>query len=1404
MTTGAAHSARALEWDSVPFNAQADGGGGVWDLNNFNWSFDGGAGGNLPWTNANPAVFGGPAGGEVQIAGGIRASSLTFNTAGYALTGAELLTLVSNPTITTNADATVAVSLQTSGELWKYGAGKLTLGSPTGNNVGITGPVYVEAGALELRAPMAAGTGMVHVATGATLVVNGTNVANNLFMTGGALRMAGDADVAVTGQMFMNAPVAIAVPVAGRTMTLGYVGGSQPITVDVGGGGTLRVAGAFENSNNSYQGNLTVNSTGGQAGRVALAYRIEAPPGQTFSATAGTLSLGDSVGRVWLHPGATVSATGTGVVELSGRVSGVGPDPGVIVGGNLTATAGGRIVVGDPAADGSPIEFYGGANLAADAGTIVLRSRGTPLTLDGTKINALTVANGGALVLGAGSADLTINKDVTQSGAWSLVNQSASLLKVAAGSQDSTAGLTLRAESGVIRYEATTLNVGPAAANGTANVELRGGTFDLRNDVPGVQFTYAPAGIVGGWGQIGTSAANQAHVIPAGGGVQFYSNAPAAAAGTLAVVGAIDESAGTKAAFRIADNAGISLAVPNATQATAYALGTGAVAVDAQGSGNAARLIAAGGIVRANANAFAGAANNVRLEATAGGTLVTDLTGVGTVLRAGPGGALRVTGGGTIVTSASAFTLNAGDVIGGAGGTLFGFAGTATVPTTALTLKGTLALDGSLGATIAAGSNGTIALSGGQTLKLLGAADLTQATLSYAGAATGPATLEAAAGGTNLVRIGAATPINTAPEFAGARQFTATSGVLQVDAADAHTVTVGPAGALSVDRTADSTVNPTPFGALALNGGTFQIGATASATTVAGALTGKGIYGHTATVDTFVNQGTVQAVGGALTINSGVIRATDTSAFDPNGQTLTLRGGLADFDATTKSKLRVTGAAGGTVTVTPGIAAPIPMSGGAEVTGTAAARVTLRVTATGALGTGPITITNGQLSLNSDAGADLSANTVAIEGAVGSSSVIAFDRLNSAPTRIHKLGALTMNGQSLTFQGANGHTLNVAGMTVGPLGGTLTSFNQVGNASLAQVTAPTTVNGPLVIDVRNTLDLFGLAGGGSVTRTVQSGTLNFRAASPTFTGTVDLSGGTTRFQAANTLGTTAAVTLRGGSFVLEAANALSGATAVTATPLVGSGETKIFATVPDALGGATVTLTRALPDYLEASAANALGTGTVVLANGQLRLVSPTSTSFGGTVTTTPGLLSTFVVGPVNGGSLPGQTHGIGTLAPAGGTLNISTTNGYKLDVGAVTAGGTTGSNLSNETGGLTTPTLTLNQPLSAYGSGSYTVGRVGGAAKLTYSGTGTLTLTGTALPGFTGTIEAAGGGTINLNDPASSSLAGGVLSVNGGRVNLNTAGALGGSSVTVSSGTLVAAVPNALNGWTVPVSSLA
>ena len=205
-----------------------------------------------------------------------------------------------------------------------------------------------------------------------------------------------------------------------------------------------------------------------------------------------------------------------------------------------------------------------------------------PLSLDFGSVGGIALHNGGTLAL-AGTTDLLINRDIDQAGNWVLANQSLNTLRLAGGSQDTTEGLTLRAESGVTRYEVNSVTLGTGPANGTVNVDLRGGTIDINNFSAGSLQLCArlhrrrlgTTRHVGGEPDA-RDPVRRRDVLRFGTG-----------GSTLNVVGGFNEFSGSKASFRIGDNDGLALSVPNASASTAYSVGS--VAIDPQSAGSVAR-----------------------------------------------------------------------------------------------------------------------------------------------------------------------------------------------------------------------------------------------------------------------------------------------------------------------------------------------------------------------------------------------------------------------------------------------------------------------------------------------------------------------------------------------------------------------------------------------------------------------------------------------------------------------------------------------------------------------------------------------------------------------------------------------------------------------------------------------
>jgi autotransporter-associated beta strand protein len=118
----------------------------TWDTTSANWTSP------TIWADGGDALFGATGVGLVLLNGPITVHNQTFNAAGYTIdnSGNPLTLAGTAPTITVNADATMAASLQGTNGLTVQGTGVLTLASPTANQY--TGGTYVRSGTLILAA----------------------------------------------------------------------------------------------------------------------------------------------------------------------------------------------------------------------------------------------------------------------------------------------------------------------------------------------------------------------------------------------------------------------------------------------------------------------------------------------------------------------------------------------------------------------------------------------------------------------------------------------------------------------------------------------------------------------------------------------------------------------------------------------------------------------------------------------------------------------------------------------------------------------------------------------------------------------------------------------------------------------------------------------------------------------------------------------------------------------------------------------------------------------------------------------------------------------------------------------------------------------------------------------------
>jgi autotransporter-associated beta strand protein len=155
-----------------------------WDASTANWT---NAAGYNRWYNnlssPNSAIFGATGVGTVTLTGATIARSITFNNAGYTLTGATL-TLMGARAITNNVNATIATPLDSSG-LNKFGTGTLTLNGASR----YLGGLSVNAGMVSLTGSVLSGCTAVSIAAGAQMDLNftGTNVIGSLTLNGSTL-----------------------------------------------------------------------------------------------------------------------------------------------------------------------------------------------------------------------------------------------------------------------------------------------------------------------------------------------------------------------------------------------------------------------------------------------------------------------------------------------------------------------------------------------------------------------------------------------------------------------------------------------------------------------------------------------------------------------------------------------------------------------------------------------------------------------------------------------------------------------------------------------------------------------------------------------------------------------------------------------------------------------------------------------------------------------------------------------------------------------------------------------------------------------------------------------------------------------------------------------------------------
>ena len=176
-------------WD-VNGGTAGSGGKGTWDTSLAYWNAanDGVAGPFTVWNNAtiDNAIFAGTA-GTVTLASPITVNNLTFNVAGYTLSGSTLTLAGTTPTI--NGSATIGSVIAGTAGLIKGATGTLVL---TGANT-FSGGVTVDGGTLTLAgdAALGAASNGIAMADGSGLNVAAALAATRVVTLNGNVHVAG-------------------------------------------------------------------------------------------------------------------------------------------------------------------------------------------------------------------------------------------------------------------------------------------------------------------------------------------------------------------------------------------------------------------------------------------------------------------------------------------------------------------------------------------------------------------------------------------------------------------------------------------------------------------------------------------------------------------------------------------------------------------------------------------------------------------------------------------------------------------------------------------------------------------------------------------------------------------------------------------------------------------------------------------------------------------------------------------------------------------------------------------------------------------------------------------------------------------------------------------------------------
>ena len=1087
------------------------------------------------------------------------------------------------------------------------------------------------------------------------------------------------------------------------------------IVVDGGANGVTRVAGTLDASGGE--------GRGGSVQVLGERVRLAASAALDVSGAAGGGSVlvgGDYQGhnaavrnaaQTIVEHGAVLNANATAQGD-GGRVI-VWSDDTTVFDGRATATGGARggnggfvetsgklqLGVQHGSVDVSAPAGVGGQWLLDPANIIVANGGGAaigdvdnasvlPGTLQ-TVAPATLVAVGGNVTLAATSS-ITVNNDValTAPGAG-LTLRAGNRIDLNANLGTNNGPITLSTGAGGLgQLTAITVNAGNStiAINGGGGSVTMNGRLQTSNISASAIVISSTADL-----QLGNVATGGA----AGAIELSFSGTGTQAAGTSITAGKLVKQGGGTLVLNSAGNTytgGSDIELGVLRISGAGVAGSGAIAVNAQ------TLDVAGGASVGNALTLSD--NATLTSSTGGGTLAA-----GTALNIGNNDTLNLSssGGGTLAIARVIGDTGTGDVVIG-GGTVAlqavnTYRGTTTVS------AGTLRIDG---ATANAGS-GNVVL-GNRTLDIAGGANFVRPVSFTDGASFTSSTGDGTLGGGIALAIPNGVGINLS---SGAGSTLTVARVISDGGNNDGTVTV-------TSGNVELTANNTFLGGTTINGGTLR---------VAGAGADAG-------------DSSIVLLSGALDITGGatVIRAVTASS------------GAAISSSTGGGTL------GGAGTLTLADGATLNLAGGAAST-----LVIDRVIAAAAgVGLESISVTNGTVLLKQDnsytgtttvgALATLVAGDGAAAGSVGSGHItlgagatLRIDRTGSVTLAQNILGATVGDG---TLSKINTGTLVLTGTNsygaTSITGGTLQVGSNGANGSLGSLgSGPVTLASPGALNINRTglLTIAGAFSGDGTFTQAGTGTSELTGnSSASFTGAVNVTGGTLR---------------------------LSGASAS-----VGTGTITLGANTLDIAGGASV-----------ANDISIANTGSITSSSGNGTLAAGTALNLGAAVgiTLAGGAGSALTVQRVIA-----DTANDATVAVSTGTVVLRGLNSY--DGGTTLAGGST-LRLDNTTAGsgnIAVGAGTLDLTAGASVANTLTIGN--GGSITSSSGGGTLAA-GAALSlgnNVAITLGGAAGSTLVVARGITDTNGNGALNVSGGTVALNADNSFGGNTAIGASTTLV------------------